>query len=64
MIPSSVQNRRRPSCGTTNSSPSAEKKYSSFIDWFTRYMWLAMPVWVFTSPAVVMVRMPVIQVSG
>jgi len=27
-------------------------------------MWLAMPTWVFTSPAVVMVRMPVSHVSG
>ena len=27
-------------------------------------MWLAMPTWVLTSPAVVTVRMPVIQVSG
>jgi hypothetical protein len=27
-------------------------------------MWLAMPTCVFTSPAVVMVRMPVSQVSG
>ncbi len=26
-------------------------------------MWLAMPTWVFTSPAVVIVRMPVSQVS-
>ncbi len=27
-------------------------------------MWLAMPTWVFTSPAVVIVRMPVSQVSA
>ena len=36
MTPSSVQKRRRPSWGTTRSSLSAEKKYSSSIERVTR----------------------------